>query len=236
MLRSISLAIITAAGGLVFAAPSFASDWKIDASHSNAGFSIRHMMISNVRGEFQKVSGTAEYDGKNINTLKVTANIDPASIDTANADRDKHLRGADFFNVEKYPEMKFVSKKVLKPKKDSFKLVGDLTMHGVTKEVTLDVDGPTPAIKDPRGNTKIGASASATINRKDWGINYGAIMDNGGAMLGDEVKITLDVELAEQKSDGDKKVDATDAKDSRDGKSSKDGKAKKAREQKAEAK
>lgn len=215
MRRSITFAIISAAGGLTLAAPSFASDWKIDSSHSNAGFSIRHMMISNVRGEFQKVSGTAEYDGKNVKTLKVTANIDPASIDTANADRDKHLRGTDFFNVEKYPEMKFRSKKVLSAKKGSFKLSGDLTMHGVTKEVTLDVDGPTPAIKDPRGNTKIGASASATIDRKDWGINYGAIMDNGGAMLADEVKITLDVELAEQKADGAKKGDAkdTDAKD-----------------------
>lgn len=220
MRRSISLAIITAAGGLTLAAPSFASDWKIDPAHSNAGFSIRHMMISNVKGEFQKVSGTAEYDGKNIKTLKVSANIDPASIDTANADRDKHLKGADFFNVEKFPEMKFESKKVLSAKKDSFKLLGDLTMHGVTKEVTLDVDGPTPAIKDPRGNTKIGASASATINRKDWGINYGAIMDNGGAMLGDEVKITLDVELAEQKAAGDKKSDAKDA-DSKEKKAAK---------------
>lgn len=196
MKRSIRNAVmLTLAGGLFLTLPACAQ-WKIDPSHSKAGFAVKHMMISNVRGEFAKLTGTAEYDGKDIKSIKVNANIDASSIDTGNEDRDKHLKNKDFFDVEKYPEIKFVSKSAKPAGKDKFKLTGDLTMHGVTKEVTLDVDGPSQQINDKHGNIKVGASASVTVNRKDFGITYGGVMDNGGAMIGDQVNITLDIELA----------------------------------------
>ncbi len=173
-----------------------ANEWKIDPYHSKAGFAVKHMMISNVRGEFSKVSGTAEYDGKNINTAKVNAVIEASSIDTGNDDRDKHLKNKDFFDVEKFPEIKFVSKKSTAAGAGKFKLTGDLTMHGVTKEVTLDVEGPSDPINDKHGSIKVGAVATGKVNRKDFGLSYGGLMDNGGAMIGDEVAITLDIELA----------------------------------------
>ncbi|MBX9668463.1 MAG: YceI family protein [Candidatus Obscuribacterales bacterium] len=173
-----------------------ANEWKIDPYHSKAGFAVKHMMISNVRGEFSKVSGTAEYDGKNIKTAKVNAIIEASSIDTGNDDRDKHLKNKDFFDVEKFPEIKFVSKKSTAAGAGKFKLTGDLTMHGVTKEVTLNVEGPSGQVNDKHGSIKVGAVATGKVNRKDFGLSYGGLMDNGGAMIGDEVAITLDIELA----------------------------------------
>lgn len=187
-------------GGLAVGQQAFAADvWNIDTAHSNAGFSVRHMMISNVKGDFSNVKGTVEYDGKNINTIKVNADIDVASVNTNDKGRDEHLRKADFFDTEKFPKMTFKSKKVKSLGKGKFALVGDLTMKGVTKEVTLDVEGPSAVIKDGRGGTKVGASASTKINRKDFGLSYGGLMDNGGAMIGDEVKITLEIEADKAK-------------------------------------
>lgn len=182
-----------------------ADDWKIDPYHSKAGFAVKHMMISNVRGEFSKVSGSAQYDGKDIKTAKVNAVIEASSIDTGNEDRDKHLKNKDFFDVEKFPEIKFVSKKSSPAGAGKFKLTGDLTMHGVTKEVTLDVEGPSEAINDKHGSIKVGAVATGKVNRKEFGLSYGGVMDNGGAMIGDEVAITLDIELAKP---AEKKVQA----------------------------
>lgn len=187
-------------GALAIGQQAFAADvWNIDTAHSNAGFSVRHMMISNVKGDFSNVKGTVEYDGKNINTIKVNADIDVASVNTNDKGRDEHLRKADFFDTEKFPKMTFKSKKVKSLGKGKFALVGDLTMKGVTKEVTLDVEGPSAVIKDGRGGTKVGASASTKINRKDFGLSYGGLMDNGGAMIGDEVKITLEIEADKEK-------------------------------------
>lgn len=175
-----------------------AATWKIDPAHSHAQFSIRHMMISNVRGDFSRISGIVDYDSKNLAKAKVSADIDVSTVDTGEPDRDKHLRGSDFFDTGKYPAMMFKSKKVTGIQDGKFKLVGDLTLHGVTKEVTLDVDGPTPEIKDPKGNIKIGASATGKINRKNFGITTGGLMDNGGALIGDDVTISIDLEMTKQ--------------------------------------
>ena len=211
-MNSVKVAIAGAfIGGVLLCSPSSqaaVSEWKLDSNHSKAGFAVKHMMISNVRGEFAKVKGTAQYDGKDIKTIKVNAVIDAGSIDTGNDDRDKHLRGADFFDTEKYPEITFVSKKAIPSGKDRFKLEGDLTMHGVTKPVTLWVDGPTEQINDKHGNLKVGASAETKLNRKDFGIQYGGLMDNGGAMISDAVGITLDIELSKPASEEPKKADA----------------------------
>ncbi len=195
-----TLVLLAVAGGM-FANPQAKAaeshEWKIDSAHTNAEFGVKHMMISTVKGNFQKVSGTAEYDGKNVKSIKVDATIDATSITTGNEDRDKHLKGSDFFDVEKYPKITFVSKKAIPAGKGKFKLQGDLTMHGVTKPVTLEVEGPSPEIKDKKGNAKVGAQASAKVNRKDFGINFGGVMDNGGALVGDDVNIDLSIELSE---------------------------------------
>lgn len=195
----------TLACGFFLTSPALAAEWKIDSAHSSAEFGVKHMMISNVKGNFQKVSGTAEYDGKDVKTIKVNANIDASSINTGNEDRDKHLRGADFFDVEKNPQITFVSKKAVPAGKGKFKLQGDLTMHGVTKPVTLEVEGPSAQIDDKHGNIKVGAAATTTVKRKDFGISYGGVMDNGGAMISDDVQINLNIELSKpggEKSDG----------------------------------
>jgi len=219
MLGSVRNAFIgTVAFGVMVGSPTVvqAADYTLDPYHSKAEFSVRHMMISNVSGEFAKVTGTAQYDGKDVKSIKVDATIDANSIDTGNEDRDKHLRNKDFFDTEKYPTIKFVSKSAKPAGKGQFKLTGDLTMHGVTKPVTLDVEGPTPEINDKHGNMKLGAEAKTVINRKDFGISYGGLMDNGGAAVSDEVKITLNIELArpaEKKAEGsDKKTEGAEKK------------------------
>lgn len=171
------------------------NNWKIDSGHARAGFSVRHMMISNVRGDFSKVSGTVEFDGKNVKSIKADATVDVSTVSTGEPNRDEHLKGAGFFNVEKFPTMTFKSNKVQPAGKGKFKMTGDLTIHGVTKQVTFDVDGPSPEIKDKKGVKHIGASAITKINRKDFGITYGGLLDNGGPMIGDDVDITLDIEL-----------------------------------------
>ncbi|PZM85899.1 MAG: protein yceI precursor [Candidatus Melainabacteria bacterium] len=192
--KSAVLALV--AFGLVMPSARAADTWTIDPMHTAANFSIKHMMISTVRGGFGKVSGTVEYDGKNLAKAKVDATIDASSINTNEAKRDEHLRGKDFFDTEKFPNITFKST-AIKPKgKGKFAMTGDLTMHGVTKPVTLDVDGPSQAIKDKQGNHKVGFSASGTIKRKDFGITYNSVLDGGGVALGEEVPITLDVEMS----------------------------------------
>jgi polyisoprenoid-binding protein YceI len=176
------------------AAPSFATTYTIDPQHSQAGFSIRHMMLSNVRGAFSKVSGTIEYDPAKPDASKVEATIDMNSVDTHDADRDKHLKTPDFFDTAKYPTMTFKSTKVVAEGKTGLKVTGDLTLHGVTKPVVLEVEGPTAELKDPKGS-KRGASATTKIHRKDFGITYNKNLDNGGVALGEDVDVTLDVEM-----------------------------------------
>lgn len=169
--------------------------WSVDTSHSAARFTVRHMMVSNLAGQFQKVSGTVQYDGKNLNKASVDATIDATSVDTHDSQRDEHLRGKDFFETDKYPSISFKSKQVTPAKDGSFKILGTLTMHGVSRDVTLEAEPLAPAVKDPWGKTRTGTSATTKINRKDFGITYGKNLDNGGAMVGDDVKITIDIEL-----------------------------------------
>jgi polyisoprenoid-binding protein YceI len=163
--------------------------WKLDPMHSAAQFAVRHLGISTVRGEFRKVSGTANYDPADPSKTALDATIDATTVDTRVDMRDNDLRSPNFLDVQKYPTISFKSKKAESAGSGKLKITGDLTIHGVTKEVVLDVDGPTAPVKDPRGNIHMGASASTTINRKDFGVNGAA------GMVSDEITITIDTEL-----------------------------------------
>ena len=176
-----------------------ASTWTIDPDHSNLGFKIRHLMVSNVKGSFNKHTGTVELNEKDITKSKVEVSIETASINTNVQKRDDHLKSADFFDVAKYPAMTFVSKKVAKAGKDKLKITGDLTLHGVTKEVVLNVDGPSAESKDPWGNIRRGASATTTINRKDFGLVWNKALETGGVVVGEAVNITLEIEMIKAK-------------------------------------
>jgi polyisoprenoid-binding protein YceI len=176
-----------------------AATWNIDSDHSNIGFKVRHLMVSNVKGSFDKNSGVVTIDEKDITKSKVSVSIDTASVNTNVAKRDEHLRGADFFDVAKYPTMTFVSKKVAKASKGKLKVTGDLTLHGVTKEVVLDVDALSKESKDPWGNTRSGTVATTKISRKDFGLLYNAALETGGVAVGDEVAINLEIELIKGK-------------------------------------
>lgn len=172
--------------------------YVIDSAHSSAQFSIRHMMVSNTKGEFTKVEGTIVYDAKNPAASKVDAVIDVNTINTRDAKRDGHLRSPDFFDVAKFPKMTFTSKQVTK-QGSKLLVKGDLTMHGVTKPVTLTVEGPSAEVKDPWGGAKIGASATTTVKRTDFGIVYNKTLEAGGVLIGDDVAITLDIEAERKK-------------------------------------
>ncbi len=174
------------------------TQWQVDPAHSAAHFSVRHLMISNVRGEFTKLSGSALINPADPAKSSVEITIEAASINTREPQRDEHLRSADFFDVAKYPTLTFRSKRVEALGAENFKLTGDLTIHGVTKEVTFSVEGPTAAIKDPWGNIRAGVTASAKINRKDFGLVWNALTEAGGVVVGDEVKITIEAELIQQ--------------------------------------
>jgi polyisoprenoid-binding protein YceI len=185
---------------LMIAAPLAASadTWQIDPVHTTVEFTVRHMMISNVRGLFTKVAGTITAKDSDPGSVKVKATIDTSSIDTRSADRDADLKSANFLDVAKYPTMTFKSKKIEPAGPGKWKMVGDLTLHGVTKEVTLDVEGPTAPIKDPWGNTRAGASATTKINRKDFGLTWNKALETGGAVVGDEVTVSIDVEAVKK--------------------------------------
>jgi polyisoprenoid-binding protein YceI len=172
-----------------------AATWKIDPDHAFVEFKVRHLMVSNVKGVFTKLDGTVEADDADLSKASVKVTIDTASIDTNIAKRDEHLRSADFFDVAHYPTMTFVSKKVIVENGTVGKVIGDLTIRGTSREVTLDVEAFTPPIKDPWGNTRRGATASTTINRKDFGLTWNAVLEAGGVAVGDEVKISLDIEM-----------------------------------------
>jgi polyisoprenoid-binding protein YceI len=172
--------------------------WQIDPAHSAAHFSVRHLMISNVRGEFTNISGSALMDPADLSNSSVEVTIQAASLSTREPQRDEHLRSADFFDVAKYPALTFRSKRIESLGAEYFKLVGDLTIHGVTKEVTLDIEGPTPAIKDPWGNVRAGVTGSTKINRKDFGLVWNTLTETGGLVVGDEVKITIEAELIQK--------------------------------------
>jgi len=168
--------------------------WNIDPNHTAAQFSVRHMGISTVRGAFTKVSGVVQFDAAAPEKTTIDASIDASSIDTRVEMRDNDLRSPNFFEVTKYPVLTFKSKRVETEGAGKLKVTGDLTIHGVTKEVVLDVEGPSAPVKDPRGNLHMGASASTKVNRKDFDVS------GGGMMVGDDVNITIDLELVRQAS------------------------------------
>ncbi|KAB0668443.1 YceI family protein [Oryzomonas sagensis] len=194
IITAISMIIALALPGL-----AAASSWTIDQDHSNVGFKVKHLMVSNVKGEFRNFNGTLEIDDRDVTRSKVSVNIETPSITTGVTKRDDHLKSPDFFDVAKYPAMTFVSKKVKKAGNNKLKVYGDLTLHGITREVVLDVEGPTKAYKDPWGNTKRGATATTKVNRKDFGLTWNKAIESGGVMVGEEVTITLEVELLQKK-------------------------------------
>lgn len=190
-----TLAATALAGLLVSPSWATGTQWQIDPNHSSAQFSVRHLMISNVKGEFSKVTGTVILDGQDIARSSVEVKIDVETLNTRQPDRDKHLRSADFFDAQNFPDMTFKSKRVAQVAPGKLRVTGDLTIRGVTREVTFDVEGLTSPIKDPWGMLRAGASATARINRQDFGLKWNGKMDNGGVVVGDEVSISLDIEF-----------------------------------------
>ena len=186
------------AAALSLPAAATTSNWQIDPNHSSAQFAVRHLGLSTVRGAFTKVNGSIQFDDKDVTKSSVDVTIDAASVDTRVEGRDKDLRGDHFFEVEKYPTLTFKSTKVEQVEVGKLKVTGDLTIHGVTKQVVLDVEGPTAAVKDPWGNQRAAASATTKINRQDFGVKWNAKMDNGGWVVGDDVAITIDVEMVQK--------------------------------------
>jgi polyisoprenoid-binding protein YceI len=186
---------------VVIAAPLAASadTWQIDPVHTTVGFSVRHMTISTVRGQFNKVAGTITANDNDPATAVIEATIDTASIDTHSPDRDSDLKSANFLDVAKYPTMTFKSKKIEAAGPGKYNVVGDLTLHGVTKEATLAVEATGAPIKDPWGNMRAGATATTTINRKDFGLTWNKMIEAGGAVVGDAVAVEIDVEAVKKK-------------------------------------
>jgi polyisoprenoid-binding protein YceI len=169
--------------------------WNIDPVHSHAAFKVRHMMISNVKGEFKGVTGTLKLNSEDLTKSGVDVSIDAAAVNTGDAQRDAHLKSADFFDVEKFPALTLKSNRISKNKDGVLTVAGDLTIHGVTRNVVFEVEGPSTPMKDPWGNTRIGLSATTRINRKDFGLTWNAALETGGILVGDEVTITLDIQF-----------------------------------------
>jgi polyisoprenoid-binding protein YceI len=174
------------------------STWNIDPAHSTAQFTVRHLAISNVTGNFTKVTGSVVLNEKDITQSQVSAGIDVSSVDTRVEARNKDLKSPNFFDVEKYPTIEFKSKRIVSGG-GKLQVIGDLTIHGTTREVTLDVDGPTPELSDPWGNSRRGISATTTINRRDFNLTYNNLLKTGEAVVGDNVKIQIDAEMVKKK-------------------------------------
>lgn len=194
---SAALAAVVTGSALAQAPAAGANVWTIDTNHSAAGFSVKHLMVSTVRGTLGPVKGTIEWDGKSIESLKADVSIDVSGINTGSEPRDRDLKSAEgLFEIAKYPTATFKSKRAIPSGEGAFKLVGDLTIHGVTKEVTLDVEGPSAPLKQGP-NLRAGASATTTINRKDFGLTYNRAVE-AAPVVSDEVKITIDVEATKR--------------------------------------
>ena len=170
------------------------TSYKIDPAHSSAHFIVRHLMITNVRGGFTSVQGTVVYDAEDLSASSIDVVIDVNSLSTSDPSRDGHLKSADFLDAEKYPTITFKSQTITQDG-DGLRVKGDLTIHGLTKEVTLQVEGPTGEEKDPWGNARIGASAVTKIKRSEFGLTWNAALESGGFLIGDELKLELDVSL-----------------------------------------
>ena len=175
--------------------PATTITWKLDPAHSSAEFKVRHMMISNVKGSFSGLTGDLTEHTVDSSLSFIEAAVPLATVSTGDPQRDGHLKSADFFDIEKFPQMTFKSTRVAKNGNESYSVTGDLTIHGVTKPVTFAVEGPTAPGKDPWGNTRIGVSASAKINRKDFGLNWNAALETGGFLVGEDVQITIEAQF-----------------------------------------
>jgi polyisoprenoid-binding protein YceI len=196
-IRKIAVAaILTAAMALQSSAAT--TTWQIDPAHTAAQFAVKHMMISTVRGEFKNVTGTVIWDDQDVTKSKVNVTIDAKTVNTGEEKRDQDLKSDKFFDTANFPTLTFVSKKVEANGTGKLKVTGDLTIRGVTKEVVLNVEGPTAAIKDPWGNTRSAASATTQINRQDFGVKWNANLDGGGVVVSDTVSITIDLEMTKQ--------------------------------------
>ena len=176
-----------------------ATTWKIDPTHTAAQFAVKHLMISTVRGAFKNVNGTINWNESDVTKSTVNVTIDATTVDTGEAPRDKDLKSDKFFDTADYPTLTFKSTKVEQAGAGKLKVTGDLTIRGVTKQVVLDVDGPSASVKDPWGNTRSALSASTKINRQDFGVKWNANIDGGGVVVGDDVNITIDLEMVKQK-------------------------------------
>jgi polyisoprenoid-binding protein YceI len=200
MKKSLSRIAVLAGIAAAFSMPSRAanSNWQIDPQHSSAQFAVRHLGLSTVRGAFSKLSGTILLDDQDITKSSVEVSIDVNTVDTREPDRDKDLRSERFFDVAHFPTMTFKSKKVEQVAPGKLKVTGDLTIRGTTKEVVLDVDGPTAPVKDPWGNQRVAVTATTKVNRQDFGVKWNAKLDNGGVVVGDDVNITIDAELLQK--------------------------------------
>lgn len=194
---SLALSFATFAALSVAPALARASTWEIDGAHSSAQFSVRHLMVSNVRGEFGSVKGTVNLDDKDVTKSSVDATIDVSSITTRNTDRDNHLKSPDFFDVAKFPTMTFKSTAIQKQADGKLNVTGNLSLHGTTKPVTLSV-ALAPEVKDPWGKTRRGAEATGKINRKDFGLSWNKALETGGVAVGEEVSITIDLEITQK--------------------------------------
>jgi polyisoprenoid-binding protein YceI len=197
-MRLSSIFALPAVALVMFAQTALASGWDLDASHSEVGFSVRHMMVSNTKGRFTKITGGLALDDADVTKSTVSVDIDIASIDTGDVKRDEHLKSEDFFDVKKFPSMKFKSTKVEKAG-DKLKITGDLTIKNVTKPVVLDVELMPNEVKDPWGGVRKGSSARTKINRKDFGLTWNKALEAGGLAVGEEVTISLDLEWVKKK-------------------------------------
>ncbi len=175
---------------------AYAGEWDLDASHTTTSFAVRHMMVSTTKGAFDKVTGTANIDDADFSKSQFTVNIDVNSINTRDAKRDGHLRSPDFFDTAKFPTMTFKSTKIVPAGAGKYAVTGDLSLHGVTKPVTLNVEGVTPATKTPFGTTVRGLQATGKLNRKDFGLTWNAALEAGGVAVSEEVKLEIDAEFS----------------------------------------
>jgi polyisoprenoid-binding protein YceI len=194
-----TLKTLVLAGATLFSTSALASDWTIDPQHSEADFRVRHMGISYVKGSLGAVSGTVHVDESNPTKSSVLASIDVTQIDTREPKRDGHLKSPDFFDVAKYPTATFKSTKVERAGSGKLKVTGDLTMHGVTRQVVLDVDGPSDPIKDPWGNAKVAATGTTQIDRTNYGLVWNKSLDKGGVLVGNDIDVTISIEAGPKK-------------------------------------
>ena len=181
----------------LLALPLVAADWEIDPAHSTAMFSVRHMMVSTLRGQFGKLTGTVKWDEKNPLAASVKAEVETASVNTHEPKRDEDLRGPEFFDAAKYPAITFQSTKVQRAGAGKLKLTGNLSIRGVTRQVVFDVEGPTAAVKSPTG-PRAGAVATTKVNRREFGLLYNKLLESGGLVVSDEVTLTIDIEMVQR--------------------------------------